>query len=80
MNSVAMFAGLAFVVLTSPAVFFGAEWLSKASIVGPPLVATFGVTIMFGALSLVASQSFQLEQPLAELITIAFFGDDRWPT
>ena len=48
-------AGLALVFLPSLAVFFGAGWLSKAPIVGLPLLAMFGIMILFGALSLVAS-------------------------
>jgi len=48
-------AGLVLVVLPSAALFFGASALSTTPTVGLPLVAIFGIMILFGALALTAT-------------------------
>jgi hypothetical protein len=48
-------AGSVLVVLPSLALFFGMNWLSAAPGVGLPILAIFGIMILFGALALVST-------------------------
>jgi len=48
-------AGLVLVVLPSAALFFGAGRLTETPTIGLPLVAIFGIMILFGALALTAT-------------------------
>jgi hypothetical protein len=48
-------AGLILVFLPSIGLFFGVEWLTGAPLIGLPVLAVFGVMILFGALALTAS-------------------------
>src|SRR3569623_489158 len=65
-----MGAGLVLVVLPSVALFFGAKALSEWPLVGLPVLAIFGIMILFGALSLTSTLFARLKldnrsQPLA---------------
>lgn len=62
--------GAALVALPALLLFFGAGYLKEVSIIGLPLLAIFGIMILFGSLALVAMlfQSLDLsnkDQPLA---------------
>jgi hypothetical protein len=54
-------AGLALVVLPSAALIFGLGPLEKYSIVGLPILAIFGIMILFGALALISTVFARLD-------------------
>lgn len=53
-------AGLALVVLPGVALFAGIGWINKAPMVGLPILAIFGIMILFGALALISAVFAQL--------------------
>lgn len=48
-------AGLVLILLPSVALVFGTAWLAAKPAVGLPILAIFGITILFGALALVST-------------------------
>ncbi|HEY0584822.1 MAG TPA: hypothetical protein VGD52_01710 [Pseudoduganella sp.] len=48
-------AGIVLVLMPSVALYLGVEWIEKRPSVGLPLLAIFGIMILFGALSLVST-------------------------
>lgn len=62
-------AGLVLVVLPSAALYFGVDKMSLKPSVGLPILAVFGVMILFGALALVATlfQRLELSDPAEAL-------------